>query len=39
MHFQCRFLERKAWHIIIDFSLYLDSAHIFGTHGNAKEPP
>ena len=39
MDFECRFLERKGWRIIFDVSLYLDSAHIFGIHGNAKEPP
>ena len=37
MDFECRFLERKVWRIIFDVSLYLDSAHIFGIHGNAKE--
>ena len=36
--FECRFPERKGWRIIFDVSLYLDSAHIFGIHGNAKEP-
>ena len=36
--FECRFLERKAWRILFDVSLYLDGAHIFGIHGNAKEP-
>ena len=39
MDFECRFLERKAWRIIFDVSLYLAGAHIFGIHGNAKEPP
>ena len=38
MDFECRFLERKGWRIIFDVSLYLDSAHIFGIHGNEKEP-
>ena len=38
MDFECRFSERKGWRIIFDVSLYLDSAHIFGIHGNAKEP-
>ena len=38
MDFECRFLEWKGWRIIFDVSLYLDSAHIFGIHGNAKEP-
>ena len=39
MDFECRFLERKTWCIIFDVSLYLAGAHIFGIHGNAKEPP
>ena len=39
MDFECRFLETKAWRRIFDVSLYLDDAHIFGIHGNAKEPP
>ena len=38
MDFECRFSQRKGWRIIFDVSLYLDSAHIFGIHGNAKEP-
>ena len=39
MDFECRFLERKAWRIVFDVSLYLDGVHIFGIHGDAKEPP
>ena len=39
MDFECRFLERKAWRIIFDVSLYLAGAHISYIHGNAKEPP
>ena len=39
MDFECRFLKRKTWRIIFDVPLYLASAHIFGIHGNAKEPP
>ena len=39
MDFECRFLERKGWRILFDVSLYLDGAHIFDIHGNAKEPP
>ena len=38
MDFECRFSERKGWRIIFDVSLYLAGAHIFGIHGNSKEP-